>query len=156
MARKLTGGQRYLLNDPNLWKDMSPQKRGAFFREVRKKAIEELNEIVFLAQTLPEKQLAQIFEKKNMARLFDALLSIKGFSDKENLKPDQKERARTKEDSEKRRKRLLQIFDVLFLNYICNTTYVLSLAKKEQRILSASASGVHNMQALYLASTRED
>jgi len=139
MGKTLTSGQYHLLRNPKLLKEMSPQKRGTFFRDVKQKAITELDDVAFLASVLPEKQQAQVFCKERVRPLFDALFSIKGHLDQK--------------DFEKRRKRLLQIFDVLFSNYICNVTYVLSIAKKEQRILSASEINVHNMQALYLASS---
>jgi hypothetical protein len=139
VPRTLASGQRYLLENPNLLKEMTPQKRGMFYRGLRKKGLAELDDLTFLAKALPEKQQAQVFSKERMRILFDALFAIKGQLDHE--------------DFEKRRKRLLQIFAVLFSNYICNTTYVLNLAKKEQRILSASGRDAHNMQALNLAAS---
>ena len=140
MPRTLSKGQQHLLKNPKLLKEMTPQKRGAFFRDVRKKAIHELNEIVFLARTLPERQQAQVFSEEKLSPLFDALLSMKRELDEKDLK--------------RRRGRLLQIFHLLFLGYICNPTYVLSLAKKERQILTASHSFAADMQALFIASTR--
>jgi len=140
MTKTLTTGQQHLLKNPKLLKEMTPQKRGAFFRDVRKKAICELNEIVFLAKTLPEKQQAQVFSEEKLSPLFDALLSVK--------------RELSEKDLERRRGRLLQIFHLLFSKYICNATYVLGLAKRERQILSSARSFGDDMQALYLASTR--
>ena len=75
-----------------------------------------------------------------MSPLFDALLSIK--------------RELDENDFDKRRRRLLQMFDLLFSKYICNVTYVLSLARKERQVLTAAQSFAADMQALYIASTR--
>lgn len=142
MPRTLTKGQQHLLRNPKLLEEMTPQKRGAFYRDVRKKAISELGDIIFLARTLPERQQAQVFSKEKLNPLFDALLSAKRELDEKNL--------------EKRHRRLLQIFHLLFLKYICNPAYVLSLARKERQILSAAQSFTADMQALYIASTRRE
>lgn len=141
MVKNLTSAQRYLLENQKLLKEMSPQKRGTFYRDVRKKAFAALNDLTFLAKVLPEKQQAQIFNKENVGPLFDSLFSIKGLFDEK--------------DVEKRRRRLLQMFNLLFSQYICNMSYVLSLAKKERQILSAAQSFAADMQALYLASAQE-
>lgn len=140
MAKTLTSRQEYLLRNPKVLEEMTPQKRGALYRDVRKKAAAELNDIVFLATTLPERQQAQVFSKKEMGPLLDALLSVK--------------RELDEKDFEKRRRRLLQILNLLFSRYICNATYVLNLAKKERQILTAARSFAADMQALYTASTR--
>jgi len=99
-----------------------------------------LTDIIFLAGTLPERQQARVFSKEKMRPLFDALLSIK--------------RELDEKDFEKRRRRLLQMFDLLFSEYICNFAYVFSLARKERQVLSAAQSFAADMQALYIASTR--
>jgi len=142
MPQTLNSRQQYLLKNPKLLEEMTPQKRGAFYRDVRRKAAAELGDIIFLARTLPERQQAQVFSKETMSSLLDALLSIKRELDEKDL--------------EKRRRRLLQIFHLLFSTYICNTTYVLSLAKKERQILTAAQSFAADMQALYIASTRRE
>jgi len=142
MPGTLTSRQRYLLENPKLLEEMTPQQRGAFYRDVRKKAATELNDIVFLAKTLPERQQAQIFSRENLILLFDALLSMK--------------RELNEKDLKRRRGRLLQIFRLLFYKYICNTTYVLGLAKREREILSSARSFADDMQALYLASTHAE
>ena len=142
MPQTLNSRQQYLLKNPKLLEEMTPQKRGAFYRDVRRKAAAELGDIIFLARTLPERQQAQVFSKETMSSLLDALLSIKRELDEKDL--------------EKRRKRLLQIFHLLFSKYICNATYVLSLARKERQILTAAQSFAADMQALYIASTRRE
>jgi len=129
-----------LLKNPKILEEMTPQQRGAFYRDVRKKAITELSDIIFLARTLPERQQARVFSKEELSPLFDALLSIK--------------RELDENDFDKRRRRLLQMFDLLFSKYICNVTYVLSLARKERQVLTAAQSFAADMQALYIASTR--
>jgi hypothetical protein len=75
-----------------------------------------------------------------LSPLFDALLSIK--------------RELDENDFDKRRRRLLQMFVLLFSKYICNVTYVLSLVRKERQVLTAAQSFAADMQALYIASTR--
>jgi len=75
-----------------------------------------------------------------LSPLFDALLSIK--------------RELDENDFDKRRRRLLQMFVLLFSKYICNVTYVLSLVRKERQVLTVAQSFAADMQALYIASTR--
>jgi len=70
------------------------------------KAIEDLT---FLLEYLPEKQLAQIFNKQNMKPFFEALFKLKG----EN------------------RQRILELWSIVLMD-LANTTYVASLVGRER------------------------
>ncbi len=138
--KSLTSGERHLLENQGLLKEMIPQRRGSFFRDIRKKAKTELGDLAVLAKTLPEKQQSQVFTHEQLQDFFDSLFLFSG--------------EKTGKDLEKRRKRILQIFEVLFSRYIANTEYVLRIANAERKIISSSQSAGNDMLALMVAAER--
>lgn len=82
MPKLLTSRQRYLLKHPELLKELSVQKRGAFYRDVRKKAQAEIDDLTFLAQNLPERQLDRVFNQKTLSPFLESLFQREDLTNK--------------------------------------------------------------------------
>ena len=85
-----------------------PRQRARYNR-IRKSATKAIEDLTFLLEYLPEKQLAQIFNKQNMKPFLEALFKLKG----EN------------------RQRILELWRIVLMD-LANTTYVASLVGRER------------------------
>lgn len=140
MPKTLTSRQRYLLEHPELLKDLNPQRRGAFYRDIRKKAFQELEDLTFLAQCLPERQQNKVFNKDRVLPLIRAIFHIE-------LEMGEK-------DLQERRKRLLKLLEQV-LYHIGDRTFALKLAPEVMKALIHSADTL-GLKAIFVASMYED
>jgi hypothetical protein len=84
-------------------------RQRARYNRVRKSATKAIEDLTFLLKYLPEKQVAQVFSKRNMKPFLVALFELKG----EN------------------RQRILELWSVVLMD-LANTSYVANLVGRER------------------------
>jgi hypothetical protein len=110
---------------------LKPKERATYAR-IRKTTKKALDDMIFLMENLPEKQLEQIFNRETLKLFFEGLLR----------------------QSEARRKRILRLWYLLLFE-IPNPTYAINLIGREKwQMFSGQKSTA--LQAVYSAAMFEE
>jgi hypothetical protein len=160
LAKLLTKMQKYRLEHPKRLDDLSTQQKAALFRDVKKKAMLEIEELIFLARNLPERQLAKIFNSDILVPFMKTVVDVGLNPEKLGIAPSKWDRStylefKNSKAFQKKRKRLLNIA-VGLLSLVSDFTFVASIVPDPMRpYLGAEDFGTKNIRALHYYSMSE-